>query len=296
MENQGNVLKQSIRDWWASYPMTYGVEHGATSYIAEDGTRVSVEIGSRTFFELADETFYGWNTAQHNEKGFFGKIFDYDRYVNKPILEVGCGLGCMAMNWARHGARVAAVDLSPVSVEQTRRRFKIFGLEGEIREADAENLPFTDRSFEYAYSWGVLHHTPNPKQAIHELYRVLQPGGRVGVMLYHRNSMWHRFLTEYIEGFVNLEHKFLSPLELASRYGDGYREEGNPHTWPVTEKEVYTLFADFNQIRIGVLGTELVWIFNQWYPGLGSRLPRRLMEASIRRWGWSFWITGEKGT
>jgi hypothetical protein len=45
------------------------------------------------------------------------------------------------------------------------------------------------------------------------------------------------YMTDYVEGFLHQESKFLSPLELNSRYGDGHKEEGNPHTWPITKKE-----------------------------------------------------------
>jgi 2-polyprenyl-3-methyl-5-hydroxy-6-metoxy-1,4-benzoquinol methylase len=294
MENQENV-KQSIREWWASYPMTYGLEHGLTTYTKEDGTVVKVEIGTREFFEIADKTFYSWNTAKHDETGYFGKIFDYASYAGKPVLEVGCGMGCMAMNWASHGANITAVDLNPVAIAITKKRFESFNLTGDIREADGEKLPFDDNSFDYVYSWGVLHHSPNTKKSISELFRVLKPGGKVGVMLYHRNSMMFRFWVEYLEGFLHMENEFLSPLELASRYGDGERKEGNPHTWPVTKNEVYAdLFMQYTNVQIDVLGTELVFIFNQWFPGLATKLPPKLMKACIRRWGWSLWITGEK--
>ena len=290
-----NDLKETIRDWWAAYPMTYGLDHGGTSYAAPDGTRVSVAIGSREFYEMADKTFYSWNAPRHNEHGYFGKIFDYARYVNRPILEVGCGMGCMAMNWAMHNAHVTAVDLNPVAVAQTRRRFAAFGLPGEIREADAEHLPFADNAFDFAYSWGVLHHTPNTGVAIRELWRVLRPGGRVGVMLYHRRSLLYRYLVEYAEGLLNMESEFLNPLELASRYADGGRAEGNPHTWPVTKTEAReVLFRDFQNVTIDIFGTDLPFVLNLLRPGLGERLPRALLEACARRWGWSLWITGDK--
>lgn len=294
MENQENI-KQSIREWWAAYPMTYGLEHGLTSYTKGDGTVVKVEIGSREFFEIADKTFYGWNKSKHNEKGYFGKIFDYEKYAGKSVLEVGCGMGCMAMNWANHGANITAVDLNPVAISMTKKRFGSFDLKGDIREADGEKLPFDDHAFDYVYSWGVLHHSPNTQKSIAELYRVLKPGGKAGVMLYHRDSMMFRFLVKYVEGFLHMENEFLNPLELASRYGDGERQEGNPHTWPVTKKEVTTdLFAQYKNVQTDVLGTELVHIFDQWFPGLGTKLPPQLMQACIRRWGWSLWITGEK--
>ncbi len=294
MGNQTD-LKQAIRNWWAEYPMTYGYEHGFATYTREDGTIVKVEIGTCEFFELADKTFYQWNQSRHNETGYFGRIFDYEAYVGKPVLEVGCGMGCMAMNWANHGARVTAVDLNPIAVAMTKRRFEIFKLAGDLREADGEGLPFADNAFDYAYSWGVLHHSPNTKKSIAELYRVVKPGASVGVMLYHRHSLMFRFFTEYVDGFVNMESKFLNSLELASRYADGDRREGNPHTWPVTKKEVYKdLFPQFRNVRIDVLGIEVEQIMDQWARNFGSKFPRALLNACIRRWGWSLWITGEK--
>ena len=294
MENQTDV-KQAIRNWWAEYPMTYGYEHGFATYTKEDGTVVELEIGTREFFEFADKTFYNWNQSKHNEKGYFGRIFDYDKYVGKPVLEVGCGMGCMAMNWANHRARITAVDLNPVAVSTAKKRFEIFNLDGDIREADGEELPFEDNTFDYVYSWGVLHHSPNTKKSIAELYRVMKRGARAGIMLYHRRSLMYRFFTEYVDGFVNMESKFLSPLELASRYGDGDRREGNPHTWPVTKKEVYKdLFQQFRNVRINVLGIEVEQIMDQWARNFGSKFPRALLNACIRRWGWSLWITGEK--
>lgn len=290
------ALKSDIREWWAASPMTYGDVHGHSEYRHADGTVEVVKLGSRRFFELADETFYRWNEPLHVGGRRFAAIFDYDRYRGKPVLEVGCGMGCMAMNWAQGGARVAAVDLNPVSIAQTRARFALFEQSGDIREADAEALPFPDKQFAFAYSWGVLHHTPGTRQAISELHRVLEPGGRVGVMLYNRQSLLYRFLVRFQEGWVNLERRSLSELQLASRYGDGERAEGNPHTWPVTADEIRgELFASFANVKVEVFGTDVPNVLNTWANALGSqRMPRPLVRALARRWGWSLWITGEK--
>ena len=227
--------------------------------------------------------------------GYFGKIIDYDRYRGKSILEVGCGMGCMAMNWARHEAKVTAVDLNPVAVQQTRRRFELFGLQGRIEEADGEKLPFEDNSFDYGYSWGVLHHSPNTQFSIEEILRVVRPGSEVGVMLYHRNSFLFRFLVEYVEGYLHLEKDFLTPMQLGSRYGDGAQAEGNPHTWPVTKKEVREqLFNKFKKVRIQVFGTDVDSIMDAWMPKLSRVMPKPMVKALARRWGWSLWITGVK--
>ena len=61
-----------------------------------------------------------------------------------------------------------------------------------FQTADAENLEFADDSFDLVYSHGVLHHTPDTEGAVREIYRVLRPGGRAVVMLYHRDSYNYR--------------------------------------------------------------------------------------------------------
>jgi SAM-dependent methyltransferase len=289
-------VKESIREWWAANPMTYAGEHGTTTYVTSDGVRRTVEIGSREFFELADRRFYAWNKPLHTSEGRFAKIFDYGHYRGERVLEVGCGMGCMAMNWAQHGAHVTTIDLNPVAVQQTRQRFNLYRLPGVISHADGENLPFADNSFDYVYSWGVLHHSPNTVQSIAELHRVLKPGGRVGVMLYHRNSLLYRYQVEYVEGYLHLENQFLSPLQLASRYGDGARNEGNPHTWPVLQSEVREqLFCPFSNVQIDVLGTDVMNLLDLMFPLMGSKLlPLPFLKAIARRWGWSLWITGMK--
>lgn len=294
--SQPNALKEQIREWWAEAPMTYGETHGTTEYHLPDGTVERVEIGSKRFFELADQRFYGWNTPLHQPDGPFSAIFDYKTFAGKKVLEIGCGMGCMAMNWAQRGALVTAVDLNPTSVRQTRERFKLFELDGDIRESDGESLPFDDNSFDYVYSWGVLHHTPGTRGALAELHRVLKPGGRFGLMLYHRHSFLSGYSIWWQEGFINLENRFMTPLEVASRYSDGAREEGNPHTWPVTKREVRRdLVAQFGNVDIKTFGTDVPEILNTWVPNLARKiLPVGWRKALSRRAGWSLWITGNK--
>jgi SAM-dependent methyltransferase len=221
-------VKDEIQKWWADNPMTYGEVHGETSFEGKE-----LAMGSKAFFERLDREFYNRSTLLHRET--FDQLFPYEEYpAGSRVLEVGCGLGTMAMNWAKRGVKVTAVDLNPVSILQTKKRFETYGLEGEIRLEDANELSFEDRTFDYAYSWGVLHHSPNLEHSVAEMMRVTRPGGGFGIMLYNRNSLLYRYTTRFIEGFLHFESEFLSPLELASRYADASREEGNPYTWPVT--------------------------------------------------------------
>jgi SAM-dependent methyltransferase len=284
-------VKEAVRDWWAASPMTYGTVHGQAAYRRQDGLIDSVTLGSREFFENVDRTFYAWCRGLHGEAGPFSNIFPYTRYRGKKVLEVGCGMGTMAMNWALQGADVTAVDLNPVAVRQTQRRFEIFGLQGRIQETDARHLPFEDQEFDYAYSWGVLYHSPDMKRSAQELIRVLKPGGDFGVMFDNRRSVYYWYLVRYLEGFLHLESKFLDPLELASRYTDGFREEGNPYTWPITPREAIHLFSPYSHnVKVDVGG-------NVEYPfphSIRRHLPKRLRQAWSDRFGWTMWVTGTR--
>lgn len=280
--------KQDIRQWWATNPMTYADTHGQTSYA--DGTTAT--LGQRQFFEAADATFEEWNSPLHNERKF-GKLFDYDRYRGKKVLEVGCGMGAMAMHWAKAGANIHAIDLNSTSIEQTTTRFALNNLTGHIALGDGNQLDFPDDHFDYVYSWGVLHHSPDLKRSIKELLRVLKPGGGFGVMLYNRESLSCRYFTDFVEGFLHREDAFLSPIELASRYGDGAREEGNPHTWPVTIDEMDGLFSPrSDDLDIKVLGGDLDFVFRYLMPGIGQVLPVFAKKVWARRFGLSLWMNG----
>jgi 2-polyprenyl-3-methyl-5-hydroxy-6-metoxy-1,4-benzoquinol methylase len=110
-----------VQRWWAEHPMTYGDVHGDAA----------AERGTPAFFASIDDRFLAWNRPLHGRRPF-DRIFPFDRYRGARVLEVGCGMGTMASIWAREGAHVTAVDLNPTAVEQTRRRFELLGLDGEI--------------------------------------------------------------------------------------------------------------------------------------------------------------------
>jgi len=281
--------KKDIQNWWAENPMTYGETHGQTAF--KEG---EYDLGTREFFERIDQQFYNWNKPLHQEKPF-DMLFPYEKYRQKKVLEIGCGLGGMLMNWARNGAQCTGVDLNPTSIAQTKKRFELYGLEANIRLEDANQLPFEDNSFDYVWSWGVLHHSPNLDLSIRELFRVLKPGGEFGIMLYNRKSFYQWYMTDYIEGFLHREAKFLTPLALNSRYGDGHREEGNPHTWPVTKQEGLNLLKPFSQnADARILGTDLDCVLKLMTPGISAFIPKTIVKALARRWGWSLWFHGQK--
>lgn len=289
MSTDDEASTGSVAHWWADNPMTYGSDvHGS---LVIHGKRL--EFGTKDYYEELDKEFYRWNKHLHGDRPF-SRIFPYEEYRGKRVLEVGCGQGTMASNWAREGADVTAVDLNPQAVEQTKHRFELLGLDGNIQTADGRVLPFDDGSFDYVYSWGVLHHSPDLEQSLSELIRVLKGGGGFGVMLYNRRSLMQWWVIEYVEGFLHYEKRFLTPLQLTSRYTDGAEREGNPHTWPVTKQEMRDFFASHGiDVQLDILGDHLS-IRYYLPPVLRDLLPAPLARPWTRRFGWSLWSHGKK--
>jgi SAM-dependent methyltransferase len=163
-------------------------------------------------------------------------------------------------------------------------------------QGDGGGLPFATGSFDYVYSWGVLHHSPRLDLSIAELMRVLRPGGEFGVMLYNRHSLRQLYLVNYVEGVVHGESRFVDPVTLASRYADGATEEGNPHTWPVTPGEMRTLFSRYSRnVSVDVFGDkELRNTLKLMLPVAWRLIPDVVIRAWANRIGWSIWISGAK--
>lgn len=97
------------------------------------------------------------------------------------FLDVGAGTGNVAVEAAQAGARVIATDLTPHLIEIGKRRTAADGLNVEWQEADAQNLPFEDRSFDVVGSAFGAMFAPNADAAVREMLRVTKPGGVVAL-------------------------------------------------------------------------------------------------------------------
>jgi SAM-dependent methyltransferase len=101
--------------------------------------------------------------------------------AGQEVLDVAAGDGNFAIACAREGASVVASDIAPGMVERGRRRAAAEGYEIEWVEADVEALPFEDASFDCVGSVFGAMIAPRPRQAAEQLFRVVRPGGTVGM-------------------------------------------------------------------------------------------------------------------
>jgi SAM-dependent methyltransferase len=122
----------------------------------------------------------------------------------KLVLDVGCGAGRFAEIALSLGANVIALDYSAAVVAckaNLERKGSI-----SVLQADIYNLPFKPETFDFIYCFGVLQHTPYPKQAFKSIPPLIKPNGRLAVDVYPwllRNILfskyWVRGMTKRIE-------------------------------------------------------------------------------------------------
>ncbi len=112
------------------------------------------------------------------------------------VLDVACGTGNCAIPAAVAGGEVTGLDITPELFEPARRRAADAGVEVELIEGDAEELPFADQSFDVVLSSFGCMFAPNQKVAAGEIARVVRPGGRVGIAAWRPDgSIGEMFLT-----------------------------------------------------------------------------------------------------
>jgi ubiquinone/menaquinone biosynthesis C-methylase UbiE len=290
------TLKDRVREFWQENPC---------------GTKfANAPPGSRKFYELVEEHRY---TKEWHIPAAAG----FSQSKNLNVLEVGCGLGTDGAQFAKAGAIYTGIDLTDAAVDLARRRFELFQLPGTFRVADAERLDFPDNTFDLVYSHGVLHHTPDTAAAVREIHRVLRPGGKGVVMLYHRDSYNYRVnismlrrtgvqllrwnagvkLVQLLTGEPEeslREHarqlkdqsEYLRSEEFLSRNTDG---AGNPLARVYSRSEARDLFKDFSHVDL-----RTYFLNKRWLPVLGLILPRSLESRMASRWGWHLWIYATK--
>jgi SAM-dependent methyltransferase len=136
-----------------------------------------------------------------------------DWFAGKLLLDVGTGSGRHSYWASRLGARVAAVDLGE-AIDVARANLPRDAL---TVEADAENLPFSEGTFDLVMLIGVLHHLPEPQGALISVSRHARPGGLVRLYLYWQPPWrWHRSVLKLVSAgrrvTVRMPHWLLHSL------------------------------------------------------------------------------------
>lgn len=202
------TIKKEVRQHWETE--TAGIRYG-------EG------IEPEEFYRSIEERRYAL-------EAFIPPFAQFEEYAGRRLLEIGIGGGVDFSRFVHHGASALGKDLTQAGIRHTTNRMQSLHRQKDyMAQADAEYLPFQDNTFELAYSWGLLHHTPDTERAFREAFRVLKPGGSLKVMIYQLPS-WTCWMLGFRHALVKGK-----PLASPRRCADDYLE--SPGT------KVYTVAA-----------------------------------------------------
>ena len=174
-------LSQQVADYWT--------RHNVTLHRAFQSREESIE-------------YFWWRCHQY--PGYL-TLMPVQGFDGADVLDFGCGPGHDLIGFAEFSKpkRLVGVDVSPSSLLQAKIRSELHGHAVELVPLDPRkgSLPFCSSSFDYIHASGVLHHVPDLAQTLHELQRVLRPGGTVRAMVYNRDSVWFHLYVAFVLRF-----------------------------------------------------------------------------------------------
>lgn len=151
------MIIEGVKDFWNTHPCGAQFIHAP--------------FGTKEFYEQ-------YSAFRYKSEFHLNELVPFSKYRGKHVLEIGCGLGADGLRFAQNGALYTGIDLTETAVEATRLHFSAFGLAGEFKVQDAEQMKdLKDDTFDLVYSHGVLHHTAHIDRALLEITRVLKGGG-----------------------------------------------------------------------------------------------------------------------
>lgn len=261
-------LKEQVYEFWQAHPL--------------GSFEIEGRKATREYFEELDR-------IRSDSSRFSRPLYGFEASSSKKVLDVGCGPGWIAVNYAKNGALVSSVDLTPAAVELARKHLELYNLQAEVRVADAEKLPFNDSVFDLVCCDGVIHHTPDMPGACRELFRVLKPGGQALVSFYYKSWYLNKFffpLTRLLMVFLRVRtpHGFnpdtISKISLED-FGKLYDGRGNPVGRILTYNEAKTLLI---QAGFKIRKKEIHYFPVRFLP-FGEKLPTGIAKFLDRTCG-----------
>jgi SAM-dependent methyltransferase len=229
-------------------------------------------LGTREYFDDVEARKY---FVEPHIPGFA----EFPLWSGKRVLEVGCGIGTDAVNFARAGAIYHGVELSGESMVLAQTRFEVFGLSGSFLNISGEELAtvFADDDFDLVYSFGVIHHTPNQRGMIEQIRKVIRPDGVFKFMVYAKNS-WKDAMIE--AGLDQPEAQTGCPI--ATTYDSAMLQDllrGCFETEEVRQAHIFPYeveeYVKYNYIK------------KPWF----AVMPDDVFAALERRFGWHMLVT-----
>lgn len=170
---------------------------------------------------------------------------EFNKWKGKKVLEIGCGIGTDSINFARAGAELTCVELSNKSLDLCKKRFQEYGLKARFVLCNAEELSdfIKNEQFDLIYSFGVIHHSPNPYEIMKKVKDLCHKDTRLKIMVYSLVSY------KTLEAWIKCGYKFKFSFKKSIQY---YAEAqlGCPVAYTYTKKDLKKLFKDYHILSI----------------------------------------------
>jgi len=250
-------------------------------------------IGTKEYFDEVEEKRY--NVEPHN------KTFpQFEKWKDKEVLEIGCGIGTDTINFARAGAKVTAIDLSAASIELAKQRAGVFNLSDRVQfiQGSAEDMTslLGDKKFDLIYSFGVIHHTPNPDGIFSKIKNHLKDNGEFRVMVYNKLS-WRGFEILFESG--NVFNNILDIDNAIARHSEA--QQGCPVTFSYTSSQ-FKKILESHQLKVDDLSIYHIfpWVIKDYVKGnyekknIWKFIPDRIFNKLQSVIGWHLCVIAVK--
>jgi SAM-dependent methyltransferase len=211
------MTSKEVHDYWNARPCN--IRHS------------DKEVGTKEYFDEVE-------AKKHKVEPHILTFAEFERWKGKRVLEIGCGIGTAAVKFARAGAIYTGIDLTENAIELAKKRFEVLGLEGNFFVMDAEKeLP--EGPFDLVYSFGVIHHTPNPTNIVERIANEISPNGELRIMVYSKWSyklFW--IMNHYDDGKWTFDE---SMDQIVAKYSEA--QTGCPVTHTYSLEEVTELLS-----------------------------------------------------
>ena len=196
-------------------------------------------IGTREYFDEVEE-------RKHFVEPHIPGFAEFEKWRGKRVLEIGCGIGTEAINFARAGAILTVIELSEESLALAKQRFAVYGLHADFILGNAEDLDILlpkDEKFDLIWSFGVIHHSPHPETILQKCKKLLEDDGEIRIMVYSKISytLFYLMRETGVWDFSELD-------DLISSYSEA--QTGCPITYSYTLEGAKRLFSDFTIVNI----------------------------------------------
>lgn len=195
-------------------------------------------VGTREYFDEVEKRKYF--VEPH-----IPSFAQFERWKGKKVLEIGCGIGTDAINFARAGADLTTQELSAESLELCKKRFEVYDLKARFYLGNAEELStfLPVENYDLIYSFGVIHHTPYPEKILEEIKKYCGAQTEIRIMVYSKWS-WKVFWIIMTYGKM----KFWKVDELVRKYSEA--QVGCPVTHYYSFQDIRLLMKDFEIIEM----------------------------------------------